>query len=51
MLSFYYFHALMNMDQDNISDDQFRWEYLKYEIRKNTIQFLINSLLTINRKK
>ena len=27
-------HALENLDQDNIVDSQFRWEYLKYEIRK-----------------
>ena len=28
-----------NLDQDNIEDPQFRWEYLKYEIRKFSIHF------------
>ena len=27
-------HALENLNQDNIVDPQFRWEYLKYKIRK-----------------
>ena len=32
-------HVLYNFDQDNILDPQFRWEYLKYEIRKFSIHF------------
>ena len=32
-------HVLDNLDQDNIVDPQFRWEYLKYEIRKFSIHF------------
>ena len=32
-------HVLYNLDQDNIVDPQFRWEYLKYEIRKFSIHF------------
>ena len=32
-------NALDNLDQDNIVHPQFRWEYLKYEIRKFSIHF------------
>ena len=32
-------HVLYNLDQDNIVDPQFRWEYLKYEIRKFSTHF------------
>ena len=32
-------NVLNNFDQDNIVDPQFRWEYLKYEIRKFFIHF------------
>ena len=32
-------NVLNNLDQDNIVDPQFRWEYLKYEIRKFSIYF------------
>ena len=32
-------NVLDNLDQDNIVDPQFRWEYLKYEIRKFFIHF------------
>ena len=32
-------NVLDNLDQDNIVDPQFRWEYLKYEIRKFSIHF------------
>ena len=32
-------NVLNNLDQDNIVDPQFRWEYLKYEIRKFSIHF------------
>ena len=32
-------HVLYNLDQDNIVDPQFRWEYLKYETRKFSIHF------------
>ena len=32
-------NVLNNFDQDNIVDPQFRWEYLKYEIRKFSIHF------------
>ena len=31
--------VLYNLDQDNIVDPQFRWEYLKYEIKKFSIHF------------
>ena len=31
--------VLHNLDQDNIEDSQFRWEYFKYEKRKFSIQF------------
>ena len=31
--------VLHNLDQDNIEDSQFRWEYLKYEKRKFSIHF------------
>ena len=31
--------VLDNLDQDNIVDPQFRWEYFKYEIRKFSIHF------------
>ena len=30
-------HVIDNLDQDNIVDPQFRWEYLKYELRKFSI--------------
>ena len=33
-------NVLNNLDQDSIVDPQFHWEYLKYEIRKFSIQFL-----------
>ena len=32
-------YLLDNLDQDNIEDPQFRWEYPKYEIRKFSIHF------------
>ena len=32
-------NVLVNFDQDNIVDPQFRWEYLKYKIRKFSIHF------------
>ena len=32
-------NVLNNFDQDNIVDPQFRWEYLKYEIRRFSIHF------------
>ena len=32
-------NVLYNLGQDNIEDPQFRWEYLKYEIRKFSIHF------------
>ena len=32
-------NVLNNLDQDNLEDPQFRWEYLKYEIRKFSIHF------------
>ena len=32
-------NVLDNLDQDNIVGPQFRWEYLKYEIRKFSIHF------------
>ena len=32
-------NVLNNLDQDNIEDPQFRWEYLKYKIRKFSIHF------------
>ena len=32
-------NVLDNLDQDNIVDPQFRWEYLKYEIRRFSIHF------------
>ena len=32
-------NVLDNLDQDNIVDPQFRWEYLKYEIRNFPIHF------------
>ena len=32
-------NVLDNLDQDNIVDPQFRWEDLKYEIRKFSIHF------------
>ena len=32
-------NALDNLYQDNIEDPQFRWEYLKYDIRKFSIHF------------
>ena len=32
-------NVLDNLDQDNIVDPQFRWEYLKYEIRNSPIHF------------
>ena len=30
------------LDQDKITDKHLRWEYLKYEIRKVTMNFLKN---------
>ena len=33
-------NVLDNLDQDNIVDPQYCWEYLKYEIRKFSIHFL-----------
>ena len=30
-------NVLENLDQDNIVDPQFRWEYLKFELRKFSI--------------
>ena len=35
-------NVLDNLDQDNIVDPPFRWEYLKYEIRKLSIHFSKN---------
>ena len=32
-------NILDNLDQDNIVDPQFCWEYLRYEIRKFSIYF------------
>ena len=32
-------HVLYNLDQDNIVNPQFCWQYLKYEIRKFSIHF------------
>ena len=32
-------HVLYNLDQDNIVDPQFRWEYVKHEIRKFSLHF------------
>ena len=32
-------NVLNNLDQDSKVDPQFRWEYLKYEIRKFSIHF------------
>ena len=32
-------NVLDNLDRDIIVDPQFRWEYLKYEIRKFSIHF------------
>ena len=32
-------NVLDNLDQDNIVDPQFRWEYLKHEIRKSFFHF------------
>ena len=32
-------NVLDNLDRDSIVDSQFRWEYLKYEIRKFSIHF------------
>ena len=29
--------VLHNLDQDNIEDSQFRWEYFKYEKNMNTL--------------
>ena len=37
-----------NLDKENIKDDQARWEYLKYEIRKFSIKF--SKLLSKNTK-
>ena len=33
------FETLRMFDQDKITDNRLRWEYLKYEIRKFTINF------------
>ena len=32
-------NVLNNLDQDNIEDPQFGWEYLKYGIRKFSVHF------------
>ena len=32
-------NVLDNLDQDNIQDRQFRWEYLNYEIRNISLHF------------
>ena len=32
-------NTLKNLDKENIRNDQARWEYLKYEIRKFSIKF------------
>ena len=37
-----------NLDKENIRDDQARWKYLKYEIRKFSIKF--SKLLSKNTK-
>ena len=37
-----------SLDKENIRDDQARWEYLKYEIRKFSIKF--SKLLSKNTK-
>ena len=37
-----------SLDKENIRDDQARWEYLKYEIRKFSIKF--SKLLLKNMK-
>ena len=37
-----------NLDKETIRDSQARWEYLKYEMRKNSIKF--SKLLSKNTK-
>ena len=37
------------LDQDNITDKQFRWEILKYEIQKFTIPFSKNLIKEENK--
>ena len=32
-------NTLKVFDNENISDDQVKWEYLKYEVRKFTIHY------------
>ena len=31
--------CLNHLEKENILDDQFRWEYLKYEVRELSIKF------------
>ena len=42
--------ALNDFFNENILDDQVKWEYLKYNIRKNTINFSKKTSKKTNKK-
>ena len=40
--------TIIFLNEENIFDDQIRWEYLKYEIRKFSIHFSVSEAKKIN---
>ena len=45
------FETLRVLDQDKITDKHFRWEYLKYKIRKITMNFSKNLVKEENKDR
>ena len=43
--------TLRMLDQDKITDKHLRWEYLKYEIRKFTMNFSKNLVKEVNKDR
>ena len=43
--------TLRMLDQDRITDKHLRWEYLKYEIRKFTMNFSKNLVKEVNKDR
>ena len=43
--------TLRMLDQDKITDKRLRWEYLKYEIRKFTMNFSKNLVKEVNKDR
>ena len=47
----YIFETLRTFDQDKITDKHLKWEYLKYEIRKFTMNFSKNLVKEKNKNR